>query len=213
MIILMFGGPGAGKGTQSEILKDSLGMVHVSSGDLLRDNIKRDTELGRVANEYMSKGRLVPDDLIIAMILDRLLLPDAERGVLLDGFPRTRPQAVALSEALEFKSKRVNAALYISVADDVLIDRLAGRWTCRNCGHVFHEIFAPPRVAGVCDICGGELYQRDDDTREKAITRVSVFHETTEPILEYYKLTGTLCEVDGDRPIEEVTKELLDCLR
>jgi adenylate kinase len=214
MIIIMLGAPGAGKGTQSELLKETLQLVHISSGDLLRDNIKRETELGKIAYDYMNvKATLVPDDLVIAMILERLELPDAERGVLLDGFPRTAPQAAALTEALEFKGKRVSAALYIRVDDETLVGRLSGRWICRKCGHIYHEKFAPPRVHGVCDIDGGELYQREDDTREKAKKRVQVFHEETEPIIEYYRQRGVLCEVDGDRYIEVVTEELLDCLR
>jgi adenylate kinase len=213
MIIVMLGAPGAGKGTQSEVLKDNLQLVHVSSGDLLRDNIKRGTELGRIANEYMVRGDLVPDKLIIDMILDRLQQPDAERGVLLDGFPRTRPQAEALDDALDQKGKRVNAALYIKVDDDTLVDRLSGRWICRKSGHIYHEKFAPPKVPGVCDIDGGELYQRDDDTREKAIKRLEVFHRETEPIIGYYLQQGVLCELDGDLPVEVVTQELLDCLR
>ncbi len=214
MIIIMLGAPGAGKGTQSELLKETLQLVHISSGDLLRDNIKRETELGKIAYDYMNvKATLVPDDLVIAMILERLELPDAERGVLLDGFPRTAPQAAALTEALEFKGKRVSAALYRRVDDETLVGRLSGRWICRKCGHIYHEKFAPPRVHGVCDIDGGELYQREDDTREKAKKRVQVFHEETEPIIEYYRQRGVLCEVDGDRYIEVVTEELLDCLR
>jgi adenylate kinase len=213
MIIIMLGAPGAGKGTQSDILKETLQLVHISSGDLLRDNIKRDTELGRVANEYMVKGALVPDNLIIQMILDRLHEPDAEHGVLLDGFPRTKPQAEALNEALEFQGRRVNAALYIHVDDDKIIERLSGRWICREEGHIYHDKFAPPKVPGVCDIDGSELYQRDDDKRETVIKRLDVFHKNTEPIIDFYKLTGVLCEIDGDRPIEAVTQELLGCLR
>jgi len=213
MIIVMLGAPGAGKGTQSEILKDTLQLVHISSGDLLRDNIKRETDLGNYAKQYMDKGDLVPDKLIIDMILDRLQQPDAERGVLLDGFPRTRPQAEALDDALDLKGKRVNAALYIKVNEDTLVDRLSGRWICRKSGHIYHEKFALTRVPGVCDIDGSELYQREDDTREKAIKRLEVFHRETEPIIDYYRQQGDLCELDGDLPVEVVTQELLDCLR
>ncbi len=213
MIIILLGAPGAGKGTQSEILEDRLGMVHISSGDLLRENVKNDTELGRVANEYMIKGLLVPDHLIIDMITDRMALPDAERGVLLDGFPRTLPQAEALDDALDIKGKRVNSALYIKVADDALIGRLSGRWICRKCGHIYHEKFNPPTVPGVCDVCGGELYQRPDDTRETAITRIEVFHNLTQPIIEYYRRRGILQEVNGDQPVEDVTRDLLERLR
>jgi len=213
MIIVMLGAPGAGKGTQSEILKDNLQLVHVSSGDLLRDNIKRETDLGKYAKQYMDKGDLVPDKLIIDMILDRLLEPDAERGVLLDGFPRTRPQAEALDDALDQKGKRVNAALYIMANDDILIDRLSGRWICRNSGQIYHEKYSPPKVRGICDFDGSDLYQRDDDTREKAIKRLDVFHRETEPIIDYYRQQGNLCELNGDLPVEVVTQELLDCLR
>lgn len=212
MIIILLGAPGSGKGTQSEVLQDRLGIVHVSSGDLLRDHRKRGTELGIVADRYMSKGELVPDDLIINMIVDRLSVPDAERGVLLDGFPRTLPQASALDTALDLQHKRVNQALYINVPDEVLLDRLSGRLTCRNCGHVYHEKFAPPTVPGVCDNCGGELYQREDDKRETAIKRLGIF-EQTKPVVEYYRGRHLLCELDGVKPIEIVTKELLDCLR
>ncbi|MEO5952358.1 MAG: adenylate kinase, partial [Chloroflexia bacterium] len=204
MIIILLGAPGAGKGTQSEILKDQLDMVHVSSGDLLRENIKNDTELGRVAKGYMTDGGFVPDDLIISMITDRLALPDAERGVLLDGFPRTGPQAQALDKALSIGGKQVNAALYIVVDDDVLLDRLSGRWICRNCGHIYHERNSPPKVEGVCDVCGGELYQRDDDTRETAIKRVAKFHNDTMPIIEYYRKQGKMQEVNGDQSVERV---------
>src|SRR5215212_5022220 len=161
MIIILLGAPGAGKGTQSEILEDRLGLVHVSSGDLLRDHRKRNTELGQIAEKYMVKGELVPDKLVIEMIMDRIDAPDVERGILLDGFPRTLPQAEALDEALGMKNKRVSSAIYIKVDNEVLLDRLSGRLTCRNCGHVYHEKFAPPKIAGVCDVCGGELYQRD----------------------------------------------------
>lgn len=213
MIIILLGAPGAGKGTQSEILKDQLDMVHVSSGDLLRENVKNNTELGKVANGYMVKGEYVPDDLIIEMITDRLALPDAERGVLLDGFPRTRPQAEALDAALSIGGKRVNAALYIVVEDDVLLDRLSGRWICRNCGHIYHEKYSPPKVEGVCDVCGSELYQRPDDTRETAQKRLVVFFDQTMPIIEYYKEKGILQQVNGDQPVEVVTEALFDCLR
>jgi adenylate kinase len=213
MIIILFGGPGAGKGTQSEILQEKLHMVHVSSGDLLRDNIKRSTELGTYANEFMAKGQLVPDRVIIDMILARLQEPDAEYGVLLDGFPRTIPQAEALDDALDVRGKRVNAALYIKVDDDVLIDRLSGRWICRNCAAIYHETYNPPSKPGVCGVCGGELYQRDDDKRETAQGRVEIFHRDTQPIIQYYLDKGVGCEVNGERPIELVTEELLECLR
>ena len=213
MIIILIGGPGAGKGTQSEILEQQLQMVHVSSGDLLRDNVKRGTELGKAADKYMSEGKLVPDKLVIEMIEDRLQAPDTERGVLLDGFPRTEPQARALDDALDLKGRAVNMVLYINVDDETMIDRISGRLMCRKCGHIFHEKFMPPKVPGVCDECGSELYQREDDTRETAIKRVASFHQQTKPIVEYYRTRGVLCEVDGSKPVEEVTSYLLSCLR
>lgn len=212
MIIIILGAPGAGKGTQSEILQERLNMLHISSGDLLRDHRRRDTELGRIANEYMVKGELVPDDLVIQMVVDRIAIPDTERGILLDGFPRTKPQASALDLALDEKGKRVNAALYIRVDDGVLINRLSGRLTCRNCGHIYHETFAPPKVASVCDVCGGEVYQREDDKRDMAIKRLQVYFDQTRPLIEYYRERGTLCEVDGDQPLEAVTKAIIRCL-
>ncbi len=213
MIIVLLGAPGAGKGTQSEILQERLHMLHVSSGDLLRDNLKRGTELGKVAEGYMGKGEFVPDNLVIEMILQRMAAPDVERGILLDGFPRNLAQAVALDDALDVKGKRVNAASYIHVEFDALIDRLSGRLTCRNCGHVFHEKFAPPKVPGVCDVCGGELYQRDDDKRETAVKRLGIYFEQTQPIIEYYRERGILCQVNGEQPITQVTEDLLNCLR
>jgi adenylate kinase len=214
MIIILVGAPGAGKGTQSDILRERLGMLHISSGDLLRDNVKRGTELGKIATKYMvDEGSLVPDDLIIDMITHRLAMPDAESGVLLDGFPRTVPQAEALDDALDLKGKMVNAVLYIKVEDDVLINRLSGRWICKTCGHIYHEKFAPPKVPGVCDIDGGELYQRPDDTRETAVKRLVVFYNQTRPIIEYYRERGLLQEVNGNQPVEKVTQDLLDCLR
>jgi adenylate kinase len=212
MIIILIGGPGAGKGTQSEILERELQLIHVSSGDLLRNHRKRGTELGRIAERYMVKGELVPDDLVIEMIVDRISAPDVEHGAILDGFPRTLPQAAALDEALAFKGRRVNAALYINVANDVLLDRLSGRWTCRADGHIYHEKYSPPKTPGICDVDGSELYQRDDDKRETAIRRLEEF-EQTRPIIEYYRDRRILCEVDGEQSVEQVSEDLLECLR
>ncbi len=213
MIIILLGAPGAGKGTQSEILQERLDMMHVSSGDLLREHRKRGTSLGKVAESYMTRGDLVPDDLVIAMIVERLAAPDVEHGIILDGFPRTGPQAAALDEALDTKGRRVNAALYINVEHDVLVNRLSGRLTCRLAGHIYHEVFAPPRVPGICDIDGAELYQRDDDKRETAAKRLEVYFDQTRPVIEYYRERGSLCEVNGDQPVEKVSQDLVDCLR
>jgi adenylate kinase len=213
MIIILLGAPGAGKGTQSELLERELKMVHVSSGDLLREHRKRGTELGKTAEQYMVKGELVPDDLVIEMIGDRIAAPDAEHGILLDGFPRTVPQAAALDDALGMKGRRVNSAIYIKVPTDVLLERLSGRWTCRNCGHVYHEKFAPPKVAGVCDKCGGELYQLDDDKPEAIMKRQREYFEKTTPIIEYFRDRHVLCEVNGNQPVEKVTHDVMECLR
>lgn len=213
MIIILLGAPGAGKGTQSELLQERLGMVHISSGDLLRDHIRRETELGKVAEQYMNKSKLVPDGLVIDMIVDRLAVPDAEQGVLLDGFPRTLPQAAALDHSLDLRKKRVNAALYINVNNELLLDRLSGRLTCTRCGHVYNEKSAPPKTPGVCDYDGSALYQRPDDTREAAVERLEVYFDETMPIIEYYRRRGTLCEVNGEQSIEQVTTDLMRCLR
>ena len=213
MIILLFGAPGAGKGTQSDILRDRLQMLHISSGDLLRDHRRRNTELGVIAQEYMQRGDLVPDDLIIEMIIDRLSAADARNGVLLDGFPRNLAQAAALDEALDERGRRVNAALYINVAYDVLTDRLSGRLTCKDFGHIFHEKYAPPKQPGICDVCGGELYQREDDKRETAVKRLAEYYEKTQPIIQYYREKHILCEVNGDQPVEKVTNDVMRCLR
>lgn len=212
MIIILLGAPGAGKGTQSDVLQSELRMVHVSSGNLLRDHRKRGTELGQIAEGYMVKGELVPDDLVIQMIAERLGAPDAEHGILLDGFPRTLPQAAALDDALNLKGKMVNSVIYVKVADETLLDRLSGRWTCRDCGHVYHEKFAPPKVAGICDVCGSELYQRDDDKRETAMKRLQVYFDQTLPIIEYYTERHILCEVNGEQPIVAVTGDIMKCL-
>ena len=169
--------------------------------------------MGRKAESYMNAGVLVPDVLILEMIEGRMREPDTRRGWLMDGFPRTLPQAAALDEALDMKGKRVNSAIYIKVDNEVLLDRLSGRLTCRKCGHVYHEKFAPPRVAGVCDVCGGELYQRDDDKRETAVDRLTVYFDLTLPIIQYYRDRNLLCEVNGEQPIEQVTEDVLGCLR
>lgn len=213
MIIILLGAPGAGKGTQSELLQERLSMVHISSGDLLRDHIRRETELGKTAEQYMNNSKLVPDRLVIDMIVDRLAVPDAEHGVLLDGFPRTLPQAAALDESLDLRKKRVNAALYINVNTELLLDRLSGRLTCTRCGHVYNEKSAPPKTPGVCDYDGSALYQRPDDSREAAVERLEVYFNQTMPIIEYYRQRGSLCEVNGEQSIDQVTTDLMHCLR
>jgi len=209
---VLLGPPGAGKGTQAKIIAEKYHLVHVSSGDLFRDNLKRETDLGLLAKQYMTKGELVPDDVTIAMIRERLSRPDCSNGALLDGFPRTPAQAEALSEMLKEFKGQVNLVPYISVPESLLVERLCGRWTCRANGHVFHEKYNPPKVAGVCDLDGSELYQRDDDKSETVMNRIKVYSEQTSPLIEYYRKSNLLAEIDGTKSIEDVTVELLAAL-
>jgi adenylate kinase len=182
----------------------------VSTGDLFRENLKKMTELGILAQTYMSRGELVPDNVTIAMVRERLSRPDCKKGALLDGFPRTPSQADALANMLkEFKST-VNLVPYIFVPDELLIERLGGRWTCRSAGHVFHQKYNPPRMAGVCDLDGSELYQRDDDKSETVMNRIKVYNEQTTPLIEYYQKLNLLVKVDGTKPIEDVSAELVN---
>jgi adenylate kinase len=210
--IVLLGPPGAGKGTQAQIVSKTLGLPHISSGDIFRENLKNQTDLGKLAKGFMDRGELVPDDLTIAMIRDRLSRPDCAPGALLDGFPRTPAQAVALAEMLEGMQGKVNAVPYIKVAEQVLIERLTGRWTCRAQGHVFHEKYNPPKQAGICDQDGSELYQRDDDKAETVLNRIRVYFGQTAPLIEYYQQADQLVEVDGTQPIEKVSAELLAAL-
>jgi len=207
--IILLGPPGAGKGTQAKVISQKLGLSHISSGDIFRENIKNGTELGKLANSFMVKGELVPDDVTIAMISERLSRQDCQAGALLDGFPRTAAQAAALDEALVKLGGKVNAVPYINVPEAVLVERLTGRWTCREAGHIYHEKHNPPRQAGVCDIDGSELYQRSDDVAETVIRRIRVYLEQTAPLIAYYRQQGTLLELDGALPIDQVSQTLL----
>jgi adenylate kinase len=214
MILLLLGAPGAGKGTQAEVLRDTLGMPHVSSGDLFRLHMKHETPLGLQAKAYYDRGELVPDAITIQMILDRLDERDTEQGVILDGFPRTVAQAEALTAALAVRGLRVDQALYVKVPNDTLLDRLSGRWICRNCGAVYHERYNPPAVPGVCDNCGkADLYQRTDDKRETAENRLRVYFDQTMPVIAYYRQQGVLDEINGDQHIERVTAEMMRRIR
>ena len=208
MEIILLGPPGAGKGTQADQLHTYLKLPHVASGDLFRDNLHNQTELGILAKKYMDKGQLVPDDVTIAMVKDRLQRDDCTSGVILDGFPRTVTQAEGLDRIFQDLGRSLNGVLYIAVTDDVLIDRLSGRWICRECQTPFHTMFSPSEAEGVCDACGGELYQRDDDKPETVKARLHVFHEQTAPLIQYFKDKGALIEVDGSGDIETVTNEL-----
>lgn len=209
---VLLGPPGAGKGTQAKIIADKYELVHVSSGDLFRDNLKRETDLGKLAQQYMTKGELVPDDVTIAMIRERLSRPDCSKGALLDGFPRTPAQAEALSVMLKEFNGQVNLVPYISVPEELLIERLCGRWTCRANGHVFHQKYNPPRVEGVCDLDGSELYQREDDKSETVMNRIKVYSKQTSPLIEYYRKLNILAEIDGTKSIDDVSAELLKAL-
>ncbi len=210
--IVLLGPPGVGKGTQAKILADMTKLVHVSSGDLFRENIKNQTELGKLAKSYLDKGDLVPDDVTISMIRDRLTRSDCEAGAILDGFPRTPAQADALEKMLaEFKGQ-VNAVPYITAPEEVLVERASGRWTCRAQGHIYHQKFNPPKKAGVCDEDGSELYQREDDKVETVTKRIRVYLEQTMPLVDYYRKRGKLIEIDGMQEVEQVTKALLSAL-
>jgi adenylate kinase len=210
--IVLLGPPGAGKGTQAKAISERLKLPHISSGEIFRENLKLHTELGKMADEYIRKGQLVPDDVTIAMIRERLRRPDCDQGALLDGFPRTPGQAEALTHLLEEAHACVSCVPYINVPENVLIERLTGRWTCRKNGHVFHQKFNPPVQPGVCDFDGSELYQRNDDKEETVIERIQVYAEQTAPLIAYYRQNGVLCEVDGSQPIEAVTDDLLQAV-
>jgi adenylate kinase len=211
--IVLLGPPGVGKGTQAKIIAETLSLPHVSSGDLFRENIKNATELGLLAQTYINKGELVPDDVTVGMIRDRLSRSDCKGGALLDGFPRTTVQAEALEKLLTEFNGKVNYVPYITASEATLVERLGGRWTCRAQGHVFHEKFNPSKQAGVCDFDGSELYQRDDDKAETVKRRIQVYFSQTAPLIAYYRESGRLFEVDGAQPIEKVTADLLTVLK
>jgi adenylate kinase len=210
--IVLLGPPGVGKGTQAKIIAETTGLQHISSGDLFRENIKNATELGNLAQSYMNKGELVPDDVTIGMIRDRLSRPDCKAGALLDGYPRTTVQAEALEKLLAEFGGRVNYVPYITASEATLIERLSGRWTCKAQGHVFHEKYNPPKKPGICDLDGSELYQRDDDKAETVTRRIQVYFAQTAPLIVYYRERGVLSEVDGAQPIEKVSADLLAVL-
>jgi adenylate kinase len=211
--IVLLGPPGAGKGTQAEAIASRLQLSHISSGDIFRENLKNQTELGKLAAGFINKGELVPDEVTIAMIRERLSKSDCQAGALLDGFPRTPAQAEALASMLTDIDGQVKSVPYINVPEDVLINRLSGRWTCREAGHVFHEKYNPPRQPGICDFDGSELYQREDDKAETVKRRIRVYLEQTQPLIEYYRQRGVLVEIDGQQPIDQVTSKLLAAIQ
>lgn len=213
LFVVLLGGPGAGKGTQAERLAQALGIPQVSTGDLFRENLKNETELGLLAKGYMERGELVPDEVTVGMVRERLQRPDATEGAILDGFPRTIAQAEALGRLLADLGSHLAVVPYIKVPEDVLLERLAGRWTCRKCGAMYHQLFSPPQTVGICDRCGGELYQRPDDTPETQKHRITVYFEQTAPLIDYYRSKGLLAEVDGRPGIEEIQAALQSIIK
>jgi len=209
---VFLGPPGAGKGTQAKVVAARLGIPQISSGDIFRENLKNQTELGILANEYIKVGELVPDDVTISMIRERISRTDCDAGAILDGFPRTPAQAKALDEILKETGCKINKVPYVKVPEKVLVARLSGRLTCRAEGHIFHKVHNPPREFGVCDFDGTELYQREDDKPETVARRIRVYEEQTRPLIEYYLNRGILVEVDGDRSIDLVTSDLINLL-
>jgi adenylate kinase len=211
--IILLGAPGAGKGTQAVMLAGKLKLPQVSSGDLFRQALQKDTELGEKARVYMEKGRLVPDDITIGMVLERLAAPDTEKGAILDGFPRNIEQAGALDKALAEQGKTIDKAIYIKVAEVELLKRLSGRWICRNCQTPYHEVDSPPKVKGICDRCGGQLYQRADDNPATVKKRLEVYFAETAPLIDYYKKAGKLLEINGEGGAAEVNRRIAAALR
>jgi adenylate kinase len=203
--LILLGPPGAGKGTQAERLRDDFGLAHISTGDMLRAQVAEGTELGQQAKAYMDRGELVPDQVIIDMITERIAQDDAREGFLLDGFPRTEAQADALAEAVQAAGRSLSAAILIEVPDEEVVQRLAGRRVCvKNPGHIYHVEFDPPKHEGICDQDGARLLQRDDDREETIRTRLEVYHKQTAPLIDYYESRGLLRRFDGQRPVEEL---------
>jgi len=209
----MLGAPGAGKGTQADILTQEIGLPHIASGDLFRQALEERTELGLLAESYMDKGELVPDETTIKMILERINQPDCASGCLLDGFPRTLHQTEALDEALREQGKAIDKAIYIEVPNEELVKRLSGRWLCRTCQTPYHVISAPPKIPGKCDKCAGELYQRSDDREETVKDRLKVFFAQTVPILDHYQKQKKLIRVNGNLGMQVVAGEIISALK
>ncbi|MFE5819675.1 adenylate kinase [Streptomyces sp. NPDC056479] len=214
MRIVLVGPPGAGKGTQAAFLAKNLSIPHISTGDLFRANISQQTELGKLAKSYMDAGNLVPDEVTIGMAKDRMEKPDAENGFLLDGFPRNVSQAEALDEMLQSENMKLDAVLDLEVPEEEVVKRIAGRRICRkDSSHVFHVTYSRPKKEGVCDVCGGELYQRDDDSEETVRKRLEVYHTQTEPIIDYYKAQGLVVTISALGKVEEVTARAMEALK
>ena len=213
MNIILLGPLGGGKGTQAKKIVEKCGIPHIATGDILREAVAKGTELGKKAKEYMDRGELVPDEIVIGIVRERLKQPDCEKGFLLDGFPRTIKQAEALDEMLKELGKDIDAVIYIDVPEEEVVKRITYRRTCRNCGAVYHLIYAPPKEDNKCDKCGGELYQRDDDKEEVVRQRFKVYMENTAPLIEYYEKKGLLYRVDGTKSIDEVFSQIDEILQ
>lgn len=211
--VILLGPPGAGKGTQAKTLSERTLLTHVASGDLFRAALREGTELGMLAKSYMDRGELVPNEVVIRMILERIAQPDCTVGVIFDGFPRTSEQAIALGASLAEHGSHIDSVLYLAVPQDVLLRRIAGRQTCKTCGATYNIYYFPSHRPGICDACGGGLYQRSDDSIETAQHRLTVYFEQTMPLIEYYQQQGILHEIDGQREISFVTEAMLSALK
>jgi len=211
--IIFLGAPGAGKGTQAASIANELNLAYIASGDLFRQALEQGTDLGIKAKSYMEKGVLVPDEVTVQMVLERMSAPDCEHGVIFDGFPRNLNQAEALDKALARQGKTIDKVVYIKVGEEELLRRLSGRWICRNCQTPYHMVSSPPRVPGRCDRCGGELYQRPDDTVETAKKRLQVYFAETAPLIDYYARAGKLLDIDGEGSVDQVGKRIMAALR
>ena len=212
MKIIMLGAPGAGKGTQAKQIADKYSIPHISTGDIFRANIKNGTELGKKAKQYMDQGALVPDELTCDLVMDRIQQDDCKSGFVLDGFPRTIPQAEALDAALGKINEKMDYAIDVDVPDENIVNRMSGRRACLNCGATYHLISIPPKVEGICDRCGSEIVLREDDKPETVQKRLKVYHEQTQPLIDYYKNQGILKSVDGTQPMDEVFKAIVTIL-
>ena len=212
MKIVMLGAPGAGKGTQAEMIAEKYGIPHISTGDIFRANIKNGTELGKKAKAYMDAGNLVPDELTVDLVIDRVAQPDCEKGYILDGFPRTIPQAEVFTKQLEKNGEKIDFAIDVEVPDENIINRMGGRRACPNCGATYHIKYIPPKKEGVCDACGTELVLRNDDKPETVKNRLNVYHEATQPLIDFYKAQGVLREVDGTQDMKDVFADIVKIL-
>ena len=212
MKIIMLGAPGAGKGTQAKQIADKYSIPHISTGDIFRANIKNGTELGKKAKQYMDQGALVPDELTCDLVMDRIQQDDCKNGFVLDGFPRTIPQAEALDAALGKINEKMDYAIDVDVPDENIVNRMSGRRACLNCGATYHLISIPPKVEGICDRCGSEIVLREDDKPETVQKRLKVYHEQTQPLIDYYKNQGILKSVDGTQPMDELFKAIVTIL-